>query len=308
MVPPRVSLLASSYRSARFLETWLENLAAQTIWQQAELILVANEPASAEREAFEPFCRSHPQVSVIEVPREPLYRSWNRAISLARAPLLAIANVDDLRTPEGLELQVTALENDPEALFSYGGFAISDRFPPEGSPLAVVDPPAFDRETFTSGMHVGPFLVWRATGEAGTGFFDEGLLSGADMDLAIRLAAHGRGLKVKSPLGWYHDGGEGLSTSGRLQRIERAVLCLRYGIFDQLDLDYLPDTVRYCIPDLVMPGGARMAVGAAVPDYDALLAARIARWGAPGRHRRRVARTACAIRARVGQLVRRVAR
>src|SRR4051794_5954028 len=120
----RVSLLASAYRSERYLPAWLENMAAQTIWPQAELIVVANDVQPAEREILATFADAHPQVRVVDVDREPLYRSWNSAIRLARAPLLAIANVDDLRAPEGLERQVRDLEGDRSALFSYGGFEI----------------------------------------------------------------------------------------------------------------------------------------------------------------------------------------
>jgi hypothetical protein len=308
MEQPRVSLVASVYRGERYLPAWLQNMSAQVIWRDAELILVANDLQPGEREVVAPFAAAHPQVRVVEVDREPLYRSWNRAIALAQAPLLAIANVDDLRAPEGLERQVRDLEDNQDALFSYGGFEITDSFPPAGQPLAAVDPPAFDRETFTSGMHVGPFLVWRATGRRATEFFDEGLRSGSDMDFAIRLAFHGRGLKAPCRLGWYYDGGTGLSTAGALQRVERAVLCLRYGMFDELDLDQLPEVSRYCVPELVMPDGARLPVADAVPGYDALLAARRRRWNPPGHHRRRIRRNLGQLRMLAGRVLRRVRR
>src|SRR3954452_13404607 len=101
-MPPRVSLLASTYRSQRFLDAWLSSLEAQTIWPEAELVVVANDPEPDEQRAFAAFAARHPQVRLQEVPRESLYRSWNRAIAAAEGPVLAIANVDDLRTPSGL--------------------------------------------------------------------------------------------------------------------------------------------------------------------------------------------------------------
>ena len=305
---PRVSLLASAYRSERYLPTWLENMTAQTIWAEAELLLVANDLQPAERDALAPFADRHPQLRVLDVEREPLYRSWNRAISQATAPILAIANVDDLRTPDGLEQQVRDLEDDRGALFSYGGFEINDSFPPSGRSLAVVDPPAFDRETFTSGMHVGPFLVWRAARSNPPAFFDEGLLSGSDMDFAIRLAFQGRGVKAPGSLGWYFDGGTGLSTAGALQRVERAVLCMRYGMFDEVDLDQLPEAAGYCIPELQMPRGERLRVADAVPDYEAVLAARRGRWKPPGRRRRQLRHHSGRLRTEIGGFLRRVRR
>jgi hypothetical protein len=52
-VPARVTLLASTFDSARFLPAWLESLEAHTIWPGCELIVVANDPAPAERELLE---------------------------------------------------------------------------------------------------------------------------------------------------------------------------------------------------------------------------------------------------------------
>jgi hypothetical protein len=305
---PRVSLVASTYRSERYLSAWLENMTAQTIWAEAELLLVANDLQQAERGALAPFTDVHPQLRVLEVDREPLYRSWNRAISRASAPILAIANVDDLRTPDGLERQVRDLEKDGGALFSYGGFEIHDTFPPRGRPLAVVDPPAFDRETFTSGMHVGPFLVWRAAARSPSAFFDEGLLSGSDMDFAIRLAFQGRGVKASGALGWYFDGGTGLSTAGARQRVERAVLCMRYGMFDELNLDQLPEVTRYCIPELHMPDGQRLRVADAISGYEAVILARRERWKPPGRRRRQLGQYVARARRTIGGFLRRVRR
>jgi hypothetical protein len=281
-VPARVTLLASAFDSARFLPAWLESLEAQTIWPDCELIVVANDPAPAERERLDDFAARHPQVVVKTVPREPLYRSWNRAIAAAEAPLLAIANVDDIRTPDGLERQVALLEERPELSLAYGGFEITREFPP-GAPVQVIRPEPFEREHFTRGMMLGPFFVWRPSGDPATRFFDEQLRVAADMDLAVRLALHGEGAPVDGSLGFYYDGGTGLSTGGDAQKIEGVVLILRYGIYDKLDVRYVPQAAEYVIPQLLMPGGEWLPVADVVPDYAAFLAGRRERWFAPPR-------------------------
>jgi hypothetical protein len=295
----RVALVASTYRSERFLPAWLDSLAALTIWPEAELVVIANDPEPAERSLLDAFTAEHAQARVEEVPREDLYRSWNRAIAASTAPLLAIANVDDLRTPGGLAAQVEALEADPAARFAYGPFTISRAFPPEPGPRIPATP--YDRETFTRGMHLGPFFVWRRDPEPGLRYFDEQLRVGGDVDLAVRLALRGHGVAVSDDLGAYYDGGAGLSTGGTRQQIEKAVLELRYGIYDTIDYTYVDEAAEYRIRELLLPGERWVPAADVVPGYDELLRERRARWHAAGL--RRFAREQGALaRARRGAL------
>jgi glycosyltransferase involved in cell wall biosynthesis len=274
---PRVTLVASTYRSERFLPSWLDSMAAQTLWPEVELVVVANDPTASEDSLLSAFAAEHPQARVVHVDREPLYRSWNRAIDAAMAPLLAIANVDDLRTPEGLRAQVEALEGDVDALFSYGDFTITTEFPPGGRMREVAATP-FERELFTRAMMLGPFFVWRSSDDARTRYFDEQLEVAGDFDLAVRLALHGRGVPVRERLGYYFDGRTGLSTSGEIRAIEGTALCLRYGIYESVDLRLIPQAVRYAISWLWQPDGAWLSIEDVVPDYEAFLAGRVDQW------------------------------
>jgi glycosyltransferase involved in cell wall biosynthesis len=277
-MPPRVSLIASTYRSGRFLPAWLENMASQSVWPDAELVVVANDPDDGEEGLLRDFSEAYENVRVLTVEREPLYRSWNRAISASHAPLLAIANVDDLRTPAGLEAQVRALEAEPRALFAYGPYAVSTQFPPEPATARPVAAVEFEREEFTRSMHAGPFFTWRRSSDPATTYFDEQLKVGGDFDLAVRLALHGDGVAVDEQLGFYYDGGTGLSTGGETQRIELAVLVLRYGIYDKVDVQYVPQASEYAIPQLLMPGGKWLPMSEVIPDYAGFLRDRRERW------------------------------
>jgi glycosyltransferase involved in cell wall biosynthesis len=280
---PRVSLLASTYRSGRFLPSWLESLETQTIWPETELVVVANDPSPDEGRLLSEFAKRNPQVRVLTLEREPLYRSWNRAMATTTAPLLGVANVDDLRTPSGLERQVDALEESPDALFCYGSWISSPEFPASGSVNGSFAAAPFDREEFTRSMLVGPFFIWRRSDNPAIRFFDEQLEVGGDFDLAIRLALHGRGIPVNENLGTYYDGGTGLSTAGERQPIERTVLELRYGIYDKLDFSYVPQAAEYTISQLLQPDANWLPVAEVVPDYEEFLRARRERWYRPPR-------------------------
>jgi glycosyltransferase involved in cell wall biosynthesis len=280
---PRVSLLASTYRSEGFLPTWFESIQSQTLWPETELIIVANDPSPAEDRLLQSFSDRHQQVSVLTVDREPLYRSWNRAVAASSAPLLGIANVDDLRMPKGLETQAESMEANRDALFCYGSYASSTEFPPPALTEAVVEAPEFDTEEFTRSMLLGPFFIWRRSKDSTTRYFDEQLKVGGDFDLAIRLALNGSGIRVAENLGWYYNGGSGLSTGGEAQPVERTVIELRYGIYDKLDFRYVPQAVEYVIPQLLQPGDTWLPVADVVPDYESFLRDRQERWFRPPR-------------------------
>ena len=72
--------------------------------------------------------------------------------------------------------------------------------------------------------------------------FDEQLVSGADFDLSIRLAANSRVGVINEVLGAYLDEGKGASTRpDNKQPLERTVIELRYGIYDKIDPRFLEE-------------------------------------------------------------------
>jgi len=273
---PRVSILLATYRSEDFFSRQLAGLAAQSIWNDADLVIIANDPSTTELTAMEQFHARWPYgVQLIVVGRETLYASWNRGANSARADLLAIANVDDVRTSAGLEAQASCLEESPDAFFCYGPFQVVRRV--GDTPARMIYPPEFDALEFTRSMHAGPFFVWRRQPEDLNLCFDEQFRSGGDFDFVVRLSRLGRGVRVEETLGTYFDGGVGLSTGSRLQPIERTAIELRYGIYDKLDYDYLPEALEYNIANLYW-GGVWHPVSACVPDYESWISARRQRW------------------------------
>lgn len=280
----RISLLLSTYHSDRFLEAWIDSVCQQTRWSDIEILIVANEPSPDERKILEIFAATHPrQVWLDVVKRETLYKSWNRCLARSTAPLVGIANVDDLRFPDSLDRQIDAMETHPDALFCYGPFYTSQVFPPPRQPPArdLVEAAEFDREEFTRSMCLGPFFVWRKTNDPAVQWFDEQFKSGGDFDFAVRLALRGAGLRIPAPLGIYHHSGQGLSTGTAWQAIERTVIELRYGIYDKLNYAFLARATSYTIPQ-ILSGGAWIPIEELVPDYPSWLERRRERWLVPG--------------------------
>lgn len=247
---PKVSIILSTYKSEPYLLDWLNNVVLQTAWPFSELIVVANSPSEYELNLYREFSDKWTgQFKFFSIERESLYKSWNRCLNTAEGQYLAIANVDDLRTKEGLMDQINLLDLSPDYLFCYANFNVCSRF---GSKYGrLVDVKNENIEEFTRGMLLGPFFVWRKTNINAIKYFDEQFLSGGDFDFSVRLALSGKGIKLNSSVGFYLDAGSGLSTGSNLQPIERTVIELRYGIYDKVDYNYINQSLNYNIRSIL---------------------------------------------------------
>ena len=266
---PTLSILTSIYRGEEYLADFLAQVAAQSIFPQAELVAVLNEGTAVERGLLKEFGQQHPgQLQVLEVEWvETLGASWNRAWRAARGDYLAIWNIDDRRTLDSLARQAAALEAHPDWALSYGDYLAVPAYGAEEGRRRHTPPyssSAF-RRAFPQG---GAFWVLRAELAEKAGYFDEQFTVAADFDLSLRVAM--RGLKmgrVDGLLGYFTDAEQGLSTreDGSLSSLERTVLQQRYAIYDKMPWgaihlagDYDLDAIHMAgkkipLPDFIPP-------------------------------------------------------
>jgi hypothetical protein len=125
----------------------------------------------------------------------------------------------------------------------------------------------FPESEYKRSMLLGPFLMFKKSLCKKAGYFDEQLKSGADYDFSIRLAYNGTVVQADDMLGYYLNEGKGASTRpDSKQPLERTVIELRYGVFDKLDMSYIPLTINYSIPHIISFGQAH-PVSDYVKDY-----------------------------------------
>lgn len=246
---PALSVLSSVYKGAAYLPEFLENLRAQTLFPELELVIVLNEPDSAEEKIAKDFSSKYPlQVQVLSIDKvETLGASWNRAWAAARAPYLAIWNIDDRRTPDSLGSQLSELEQNPDWVLCYGDYLAVSAYSKETGLRRST--PAYSaahfRRAFAQG---GAFWVLRREVAEQAGYFDEQFEVAADMDLSMRIAAKGLQMgRSDSLLGYFTDAAQGLSTreGAKLARIERTAVQLRYAVFDKVDPELKEETAGY---------------------------------------------------------------
>jgi len=263
-----VSTITPCYKGKAYLRDFLEDLPKQTMFEELEVVLDHNEPDSEELRWVKDFQEKHPGrlKHVITNPVEPIGVSMNTCIKEATADVLCIWNVDDLRVPHSIETQYAAMKGNIELV--NGNFTIVSEW--KGTVGEYIDH-SFHHTMpgeYTRSMILGPFFMFKKSLCEKVGYFDEQLKSGADFDLAIRLATQAKEVVfIRENLGWYLNEGKGASTRGDgRQPIERTVVEMRYGILDKIETQYLEGTRDFSIHQIVNYG-EKILIESLVPDY-----------------------------------------
>jgi len=191
------------YNGGRFFRE-----AAQSILDQSyadfELIIVDDGSTDGSSEiAAELAGRDH-RVRVLRRERLGVAGALSEGLAACRAPLVARMDADDVALPRRLEIQVAHLERHPECVAVGGQVDLIDE---DGDPLGwIVNP--LGHEEILAGLCRGrcaifhPTAVLRAAAVRASGGYRAGYLA-EDVDLFLRLAAHGRLANVASHVAHY---------------------------------------------------------------------------------------------------------
>ena len=205
----KVSTITPCYNMSKYMKGFLDNLSTQT-HKDLEIVLDHNDPSDEEVKLVEEYNEQYDNILHIKVEGvDPIGTSMNRCIEYATGDYLCIWNVDDLRTPDSIEVMAKALDENPDIDFVYGNYVIVPNF--GGTEGQYVDETGREDE-LTTGMILGPYFMFRKSILEKSGVFDEQLIQGADYDLALRLAFNGKGLHLPINLGYYLNEGLGQST------------------------------------------------------------------------------------------------
>jgi hypothetical protein len=243
------SCIISLYKCDYYLEKFLLNLSEQKDFLKHEFIFYHVCPTINEKKKIFDFIKKS-KGNIIYIKnniRVSLPTAWNECIKASTKQLIAIWNVDDLRTKNSLHLQVSKFKNNID--FVYGNFTICNKFGLKKGKF--INHCKLNKIELSKSMILGPFFMFRKKIIKKIGFFDEQLKSSADFDFAIRLAHHSNGHCIKSNLGFFLNMEKGLSTNSKtLQSIENNIVYLRYGIFDKLIFSDLARIYTYKINEI----------------------------------------------------------
>ena len=180
---------------------------------------------------------------------DPIGVSMNRCIEYATGDYLCIWNVDDLRTPDSIEIMAKVLDDNPDIDLVYGNYVIVSKFGETNGQFVDVEPHIPELK---EGMILGPFFMFRKSLIEKSGLFDEQLIQGPDYDLALRLVRNGKAHFIPDNLGYYLNEGLGMSTKpNSKQPIERTVIELRYNV-RVLEPQLVPHTREYDVENIIV--------------------------------------------------------
>ena len=216
-----ISVIVSIYRPGELFDSFLGNLAEQSIFSSVEIVLVLVDPIEAEIKLASLFANENANVflEVIQS-RITIYEAWNLAVKKSTAPLVTNMNIDDLRSFDSLEVQVSFMKSHPWVDVGYQDFYyLLDRELDWSSVVSVGAKSQLPAVTLTelawfgiNPPHNGP--VWRRNLHNELGFFDEALRSAGDYEFWMRVSSSGRIFaKMPNSTVGYYINPDGMSTS-----------------------------------------------------------------------------------------------
>ncbi len=186
----------------------LEDLLAQSIGQDLEILVIDSGSPQNEGAICQHFMREHANIRYVRTEREGLYAAWNRAIGLAKGKYLTSANTDDRHRFDAFEKQVNALEREPECDLAYGDQVISDIENETYEACAARNPkkylwPDFSPERLMVSCFIGSQPVWRSQTHQENGLFDPRFKIVGDYDMWMRMAQKRNFIHVKELIGLF---------------------------------------------------------------------------------------------------------
>ncbi len=235
---PRVSIITSVFKGDEFIKGFLEDITAQTIFHQCELILInANSPDN-EEPIIKEYMAKYPNIIYKRLAKDPgLYKVWNKAIKMASGDLITNANLDDRRNPSIIETHANYLEQHPAIDLVYSNHFITYQ-PNEtfanNNYKWVVEPPEFSPEALFKCLP-GPQPMWRKSMHHKVGFFRPDYYIAGDLEMWNRAASKGALFKkIHEMSGLFYMNFDGLSNAQDTPRVfkknkENDLICRAYG-------------------------------------------------------------------------------
>jgi len=261
-----VSAIVSTYNSERFIRGCLEDLENQTIADRIEIIVVNSGSRQNEESIVKEFQQRYKNIKYIKTEqRETIYQSWNRAIEIASGKYITIANADDRRRKDAIEVMVSILDANQDIALVYAD-QYETKVENETFENVTVSKeniyPNFERDVFVNlgWCNIGSQPMWRAEIHREIGNFDGNFEIAGDYDFLLRVCEKYECFHIPQVLGtFYRSAGKTVSCSNtfRLSRIEnplakarslvrKAVKCIEQADYSKAE-EYLHKSIN-CWP------------------------------------------------------------
>lgn len=185
---PAVSVVLAVYNGERYLRDALESVLAQTL-EDLELVVVDDGSTDHTPDILREYTANDPRIRVYCQPNQGRARALNRGVALARAPVIARLDADDMAVSDRLERQRCFLaEHDDVALVGGAVSFVNE----SGHPFAEYRYPVTDAEIRRALGHTTPFIhsgvTLRKAEFALAGGYRPAFGDADDVDLWLRIS------------------------------------------------------------------------------------------------------------------------
>lgn len=189
-----VTAIVSTYRAGACMERCLSDLAAQSLGNRLEIVIVDAASPEGERDIVRRFQESRGAIRYLRAPeRISIYAAWNLAIRRASGRHILPFSTNDRLHPEACRALAGHLDRHPGVALVYGDTLLTDD-PADGFDDILAKPafdmfkwPEYSYEDLLATNRVGPHPMWRRSVHAGIGWFHERYTAMADQEFWLRL-------------------------------------------------------------------------------------------------------------------------
>lgn len=218
---PAISVLMPVFNGDRHLRWAVESILGQT-WRDFEFVVIDDGSTDSSLEILKSYAKADSRLRVTTRPNQGLVRTLTELLGLARAPLVARMDADDIAMPTRLAKQVALMHERPEVvLVGCSYFSIDEH----NRLIEVVDKPVDDptlqqqaESGFTPIAH--PCAVFRRDLALQLGGYSIAHEYCEDLDLWLRLGEYGKLASIPEYLMMYR--AHGGSISSKFQDLQLA--------------------------------------------------------------------------------------
>ncbi len=216
-----ISVIIPVFNGEKTIKETIDSILNQT-FKSIELIIIDDGSTDSTVEIIENISDS--RIKLFYYPNGGLSTSRNRGISLAQGEYISFIDADDLWTPDKLESQWQALQENPQADVAYSWTDYIDEssnFLKSGRRIKA-NGDAFSKLLLFNFLENGSNPLIRQKALEKVGVFDESLTAAEDKDMWLRLAANYEFVCVEKPQILYRISTNSMSSN--LKRQETASL------------------------------------------------------------------------------------